>query len=96
MKSNEGLRYRLGVASRAVAAILGGYALAAAATAMMALTLPLSRADAVLTATLLSFTVYVCAVIWVFAARTALRAWAGIGVPTLLLALGVMMWRGVA
>lgn len=96
MKSNEGLRYRLGVASRAVAAILGGYALAAAATAMMALTLPLSRADAVLTATLLSFTVYVCAVIWVFAARSALHAWAGISVPTLLLAVGVMMLRGAA
>ncbi len=96
MKANEGLRYRLGVASRAVAAIIGGYALAAAATAFMALTLPMARADAVLTATLLSFTVYVCAVIWVFAARDALRAWLGIGVPALLLGIGVMALRSAA
>lgn len=96
MKSKEGLRYRMGVASRAVAAIGGGYALAAVATALLALTLPMARADAVLTATLLSFTVYVCAVIWVFAARDALRAWLGIGVPTLVLGLGVMALRGAA
>lgn len=93
MKTNEGWRYRLGVASRAVAAIVGGYMLAAAATALLALTLPMARVDAVLTATLLSFTVYVCAVIWVFAARDALRAWLGIGIPTLLLGLGVMALR---
>lgn len=83
------LAYRLGVGARAVAAILGGYALAAAATAFLALLLPalsLSRADAVMASTLFSFTVYACAVLWVFAARSAARAWLGLLLPAALLA----------
>ncbi|RBA23552.1 DUF3649 domain-containing protein [Herminiimonas fonticola] len=93
MKLNRDVRYRLGVASRAIAAILGGYALAAASTAVLSLVLPLPRVDAVMTATLLSFTVYTCAAIWVFAARDALRAWLGIGVPTVVMGLGLCLLR---
>ena len=93
MKLNRDLRYRLGVASRAIAAIFGGYALAAASTAVLSLVLPLPRVDAVMTATLLSFTVYVCAAIWVFAARDALRAWLGIGTPTIVMGLGLWLFR---
>lgn len=84
--------YRLGVAARAVAAILGGYALAAAATALLALLLPtlpmlgMGRADAVMASTLFSFTVYTCAVLWVFAARSAARAWLGLLLPAAALA----------
>lgn len=96
MKLNEDVRYRLGVASRAIAAIVGGYALAAASTAVLSLVLPLPRVDAVMTATLLSFTVYTCAAIWVFAARDALRAWLGIGVPTILMGLGLWLLRSAA
>lgn len=96
MKLNEDVRYRLGVASRAIAAIVGGYALAAASTAVLSLVLPLSRVDAVMTATLLSFTVYTCAAIWVFAARDALRAWLGIGVPTVVMGLGLWLLRSAA
>lgn len=86
------LAYRLGVAARVVAAIAGGYALAAAATALLALLLPrlsvlsMSRADAVVAATLLSFTIYACAVLWVFAARSAARAWLGLLLPAAALA----------
>ncbi|MDO9420971.1 MAG: DUF3649 domain-containing protein [Herminiimonas sp.] len=96
MKLNEDVRYRLGVASRAIAAIVGGYALAAASTAVLSLVLPLPRVDAVMTATLLSFTVYTCAAIWVFAARDALRAWLGIGVPTVVMGLGLWLLRSAA
>lgn len=96
MKLNEDVRYRLGVASRAIAAIIGGYALAAASTAVLSLVLPLPRVDAVMTATLLSFTVYTCAAIWVFAARDALRAWLGIGVPTIVMGLGLWLLRSAA
>jgi len=81
--------YRLGVGARALAAIGGGYALASTATALLSLLLPvfgMTRADAVTTATLLSFTVYVCAVLWVFAARSAARAWAGLLLPAAVLA----------
>jgi hypothetical protein len=76
--SSEGLRYRLAVAVRAVAAIAGGYALAALSAAALSVTLPLSRSEASLTGTLASFVVHACAVMWVFAARTALWAWLGL------------------
>ncbi|AZS82518.1 MULTISPECIES: DUF3649 domain-containing protein [Achromobacter] len=79
------MRYRMAVFSRAVAAILGGYALASAAAACLAVWLPMGRADAVTTAQMLSFVVYACGVIWVFATRNAWRAWAGILLPALLL-----------
>lgn len=96
MKLNEDVRYRLGVASRAIAAILGGYALTAASTAVLSVLLPMARVDAVMTATLLSFTVYTCAAIWVFAARNAWRAWLGIGVPTVVMGLGLYLLRSAA
>lgn len=79
------MRYRLAVFSRATAAILGGYALASAAAACLAVWLPLGRPDAVTVAQLLSFVVYSCGVIWVFATRSAWRAWAGILGPAALL-----------
>lgn len=76
--------YRFMVASRAIAGALGGYALASLVTAVLSLALPLltgaSRASALLTATLLSFAVYAVAVIWVFSARSALRAWVGLAI----------------
>ena len=82
--------YRLSVASRAIAAILGGYALTALATFALAAFLPLSRAEASMTATLASFLIYTCVVIWVFATRTAWRAWAGIIVS--MVVLGALVW----
>lgn len=85
------LSYRLGIASRAIAAIVGGYALAAACTAALALTLPMKPVDAVMTATLLSFVIYTCAAMWAFAARNALHAWLGIGLPALLCATGLLI-----
>ena len=69
--------YRWAVASRVAAAAFGGYALASAATVLMALLWPAPKAQSVLWATMLSFTVYTVAVIWVFTARTAMRAWLG-------------------
>ncbi|MBY4899215.1 DUF3649 domain-containing protein [Cupriavidus sp. AU9028] len=88
--------YRLGVASRAVAGIAGGYGLAALATAWLAVALPGPRAEAVTAATLLSFAIYAGAVMWVFAARTAWRAWAGLAMPALALAVALWAQRGAA
>ncbi|RSE99171.1 DUF3649 domain-containing protein [Achromobacter aegrifaciens] len=79
------MRYRLAVFSRAAAAILGGYVLAAAAAACLAIWLPMRRPDAVVTAQMLSFVFYACGVIWVFATRNAWRAWAGVLAPAALL-----------
>jgi hypothetical protein len=96
MKLTQELQYRLGVASRAIAAILGGYVVTALSTALLAVILPMVRIDAVLTATLLSFAVYTCAVLWVFAAGSAFRAWIGIVLPAALLGLGLLAHRSFA
>lgn len=73
------------VASRSLAAIVGGYLVAALSTATLAMWLPGSRSEATLTAMMLSFAVYTGAVVWVFAARTAWRAWLGLVAPAALM-----------
>jgi apolipoprotein N-acyltransferase len=87
------IRYRLGVASRALAALFGGYALSALFALAMARWLPLPRDAAVIGGMTWSFVVYTCVVIWVFAARTAVQAWAGVGVPILLLGGALLLAR---
>ncbi|WP_043203026.1 hypothetical protein [Pseudomonas putida] len=66
----------LQILSRSGAALLGGYALSYAASACLARILPLSAADAVIVATLPAFIFYTVAILWAFACRDALRAWA--------------------
>ncbi|HRO20760.1 DUF3649 domain-containing protein [Alcaligenes faecalis] len=80
-------RYRLQVLSRIVAATVGGYALAAAATVLLTVLWPLPRAQAVLAANMLSFVWYTIAVMWVFSTKSATRAWVGMVLPTALIAL---------
>lgn len=83
-------RYRWAIASRSVAAIFGGYGLAATFAACMSLALPLvgmSRPDAVLTATMLAFVLHAVAALWAFSCASAWRTWAGILIPAALLAL---------
>ncbi len=73
-------RYRWAIASRVLAAGLGGYGLTSLLSAVLALLLPwltnASRADGVLAASLLSFTVYTVVVIWIFSTRSIWRVWA--------------------
>ena len=92
MPLHHSTRYRLGVAARLLAAILGGYVLTVAITWMLAVLLPQSRVDAVMTATLLSFLVYAVIILWVFAKKGSLRqamawlhTWSGLFVCWLLL-----------
>lgn len=89
----DSARYRWAVASRAVAAIGGGYALSALCAAALSLLLPLARVEAVLTGTLAAFVIYPCAVMWAFAARTAWLAWAGLAVPSAVA--GAAVWLAV-
>ena len=77
--------YRLAVTSRALAAVLGGYVIAALASVSLSLWLPIARADAVVTGMMTSFLAYLCAVLWCFACRTAWRAWTGLIVAGLFL-----------
>lgn len=87
-------RYRRGVAMRAAAAVGGGYLLAALASAVLATVLPMPRADAASVATMMSFAIYACAVLWVFAARSAFHAWTGVLASAALLGMLLLFFRG--
>lgn len=95
-KASLPLSYRLGVTSRLLAAVVGGYGLASLASVCLSFWLPLSRADAVVSGMLSSFVFYLLAVIWCFACRSAARAWFGVLVPCAILATlaGLAYWVG--
>jgi len=83
-------RYRWMIASRSVAAIFGGYGLAAAFSTCMSLILPLagmSRSDAVLTSTMLAFVIHAVAALWAFSCTSTWRTWTGILIPAVLFTL---------
>ena len=86
--------YRLGVCSRIVAAALGGYLLASLTGVSLAALVPLARGEAMISGMMLSFLVYVVAVLWCFACHSAWRAWLGLLVPSLVLAAlnGLLLW----
>lgn len=89
--SPKGRRY-MDTASRTVAGIGGGYALSAAAAMFLGVALPLPRAEAVYTATMLSFAIYTGAIIWAFSAASR-TVWPGIVLPALLLGGGAWLLR---
>ncbi|MFJ3073446.1 MULTISPECIES: iron transporter [Pseudomonas] len=78
----------LQILSRSAAALLGGYAFSYAATACLARLLPLADRDAVIVATLPAFIFYTLAILWAFASRDALRAWAPLAVAVPLALVG--------
>ncbi|WP_339545676.1 DUF3649 domain-containing protein [Pseudomonas sp. RA_35y_Pfl2_P32] len=78
--------YRLAVTSRVLAALFGGYLLAALASICMSLWLPMARAEAVISGMMTSFLVYLVAVLWCFASRSAWQAWLGLLLPGIVLA----------
>ncbi|MDQ0122396.1 small-conductance mechanosensitive channel [Pseudomonas lini] len=88
--------YRMAVTSRVLAAVLGGYLVAALASVSLSLWLPMARAEAVVIGMLTSFLAYLVAVLWCFACRSAWRAWLGLIVPSLVLAAlsGLAYWMG--
>lgn len=63
--------------SRIAAALFGGYALAALFS-VAAVALPTTLSEAVLIGMQASFAIYAGAVVWVFAVRSAWRAWSGL------------------
>ncbi|HDS1837829.1 MULTISPECIES: DUF3649 domain-containing protein [Stenotrophomonas] len=72
----------LPLVSRILAALFGGYVLAALCS-IAALALPIDGRQAVFTGMLASFLLYAGAVVWVFAVRSAWRAWMGLIVAAL-------------
>ena len=79
-----------GILSRSAAAVFGGYGLASLVAACCALGLAVPRSEAVMIGAMLAFAVHAGAVIYVFAVRTAWRAWAGLALPASLL--GGLLW----
>lgn len=86
-----GFRHRLGVFSRVVAAILGGYALAALTSVVATLAYSADRDEAIAAAAAPAYVVFAAAVLWCFAAGTAWRAWLGLIGPGALLGV-VAIW----
>lgn len=80
----------LDTVARVIIAILGGYAVSAVCTMLLARSLPADRLDATLWATILSFGIYAGLVVWTFAAPSALRA------GLMLLAIGLLAAVGAA
>jgi len=82
MRLSPSANWRLSVASRAVAAILGGYGFIWLLTAALSLLLPavlnISPFDSVLAVTMSSFLIWAIVAMAVFHARSARRAWAGL------------------
>ncbi|WP_193074101.1 DUF3649 domain-containing protein [Pseudomonas sp. FME51] len=61
--------------SRGLAALVGGYLLAFGFTAFFSVYLPLSRANRVVTASLLCFAIWVAAALYAFGARSPSHTW---------------------
>lgn len=85
------------ISLQALAAIFGGYLLASASTLFLSAILPLSKTEAVITASLFSFVVYPMAIIWVYARQDVKRAWLGMVVPSvILIAIAWLLSRGLS
>ncbi|CAD5108119.1 DUF3649 domain-containing protein [Zestomonas carbonaria] len=79
------------ITSRVLAALVGGYALAYGFTAFFTVYLPLARPDRVVFSSLACFAVWTAAAIYVFAARSATRAWLVLGGLTLAMGLAAFL-----
>ena len=76
------LRWRLAVASRVLAAALGGYLVAALFSVCLAQWLPFTRAESVVLAMTVSFLAWLLIALWCFACRRAWQAWLGVLAPS--------------
>jgi hypothetical protein len=79
--------YRWGVLSRCVAAAAGGYAIVTLLQVALTAVLPWDDYKALLFSAQTGYLYYTGIIVWCFAARTARRAWLGLGVVALPLVL---------
>jgi hypothetical protein len=87
MKAAVDATYRWGVLSRCIAAAVGGYVLVSLLQLAMVAMLPWDHYKAMLFSSQTSYLYYTGVIIWCFAARTAKRAWLGLALVALPLAL---------
>lgn len=69
----ESTRYRFKVLLRVLAGFVGGYVLTGYITAVTALLLPMTRADAVVLSSMLSYVWFAGIIIWAFAVKSLLK-----------------------
>lgn len=77
---------RLDVIARVIAALGGGYAVAALLSVTLARLLPLDRVQAVMAATMVALLVWPSAALGCFWTASAMRAWLGVFLASALLA----------
>jgi len=90
-------RDRLSVLSRVIAAAAGGYALTSLLSIALALgltALGMNKSEAVLATTMAAFLLYALIIMAVFHARTATRAWVGLAIAGIPLALFASISEG--
>ena len=81
----SGHEYHLEIVSRTILGIAGGYVFAMAITLWLTRLLPMEPRYATTAANMLFFIFYACAIFWAYANVKPLKAWIGLGVPTLIL-----------
>ena len=77
--------YRFMIFYRFALALIGGYVLASLSAVVIAQSFAESRASAAMSATLVAFTLWACAFIWVFMVNKTLKASLGIILPSIFL-----------
>lgn len=87
---SKNARYRWAVASRVLAASVGGYVLSSLITLLLALLWPLPQAEAVAASTMLSFAFYAALILWVFYSKRLRTVWLGLFAS--ILVCGAMVW----
>lgn len=88
---------RWSVASRFIAASLGGYALISLAQLAMTAVLPIARNEALLFTSQAGYLAWTGIIVWCFAVRSARRAWLGlaaVALPLLVASLWYLAQRG--
>jgi hypothetical protein len=87
-------QWRVAVASRVLAAALGGYLVAALFSVCLAQWLPFTRAESVVLAMTVSFLGWLLVALWCFACRRAWQAWLGVFAPAAVFAglYGIGRW----
>jgi hypothetical protein len=91
--SNVSSQTALAVFSRLLAAIIGGYLFSNLFSIALSYLLPMPTVDSVLLSLQLSFLFYGAAIIWVFSAKTATRAWLGLLIFCLINAMAIYYWQ---
>lgn len=84
-------RHRIDVTARVIAAIFGGYAISYLSAGALSRWLPIARTEAILWASLASFVIYTCIVLYAFGAHSAWTLWRNLTFVILLL-LAAVWW----